>query len=372
MNITFVLKGKLEGLPPILPRLLYTAGKGHRTRLICSSCEPSSLKILENYGISCYMTSHSGRILGKSSRFADWHGFRAGYKKIIASVCADTELLYICSADTALCLNNVLKEKKYIFQSNELYDRFPLYRYGIKKYVTNAEAFVIPEYCRANICRYWYGGNTPYFVIPNIPYIPSRERNQDIHNEAARKLIQKLEGKKLLIYQGHICAGDRSIDAIAGALRLIGNPDYALVLMGQEHDNSVSQLKSIYAQTYHIEFVPAPYHLEITSHAHIGLLSYDRASLNNIFCAPNKIYEYSALLLPMLGNDIPGLKYTVEYSGMGVCTAFEDEKNVADAIMHIEDNYDVFSKNAARFFDGADINAEMDRLMKYAAAEREN
>ena len=42
-------------------------------------------------------------------------------------------------------------------------------------------------------------------------------------------------------------------------------------------------------------------------------------SINAVFCAPNKVYEFAGFGIPMLCNDNPGLKYTVEYYGMGVC-----------------------------------------------------
>ena len=45
----------------------------------------------------------------------------------------------------------------------------------------------------------------------------------------------------------------------------------------------------------------------------------DRNSLNRAFCAPNKIYEYSGLRIPAIGNEVPGLVNTIGAAKAGVC-----------------------------------------------------
>ena len=51
----------------------------------------------------------------------------------------------------------------------------------------------------------------------------------------------------------------------------------------------------------------------------------------------------------MIGNDIPGLRYTVEYNRMGVCVPEMNTKYFAQAIQNIADNYNTFSDNAVKF-----------------------
>ena len=51
----------------------------------------------------------------------------------------------------------------------------------------------------------------------------------------------------------------------------------------------------------------------------------------------------------MIGNDIPGLRYTVEYNRMGVCVPKMNTKYFAQAIQNIADNYNTFSSNAVKF-----------------------
>ncbi len=369
MKITFILKGDFEGLPPMLPRLIATAKKGIQARLICTKMKKSSRDCLESANVVCKETLHADKFLGKSNRIMDWSGFRRVCRQYLQNDFADSDLLYICSADTALCLNALLDKYQYILQSNELYDQLPMYRNGLKKYAQKAMAFVVPELCRANICMCWYNLKKAPYVIPNIPYNISLQRNQQVSDDNARRILETLSNKKILIYQGHIQTGDRSLTSVAEALRKLNNSEYVLLLMGRNHSNSYERLKEIYPETYYISFIPAPYHLEVTSHAYIALLSYDRVSLNNLFCAPNKIFEYSGLGIPMLGNDIPGLIYTIEHEKMGVCASYNDVDQVVTAINKIEKNHEEYAENAKAFFATNDLSEMIDDLLKDVLGE---
>ena len=362
MNITYIVKGNLEILPPLLPRILRTADVGVETRLICTDISDENAQLMQQHGVKVYCTRHCRTLLGKRNKLMDWAGFRSSCKKLLKRELADSDMLYICSADTALALGSFFTKTPYVFQSNELYDMFPRYKNGIKKYAQGAKAFVVPEYSRASICACWYNLPKLPYVIPNIPYVVSRQRNMPISDDTARQLMEPLKDKRIVLYQGHIDK-DRTLNSVAMALKEINDDRFCLVLMGKDHNDSVKYLKDIYPQTVHIPFVKAPRHLEITSHANIALLSYDRVSMNNLFCAPNKIYEYSCYGVPMIGNDIPGLRNTVEAYKMGVCAAYEKTESVVEAIKRIDSDYDTYQANANMFFENSDLNRMMDTLL---------
>ena len=87
-----------------------------------------------------------------------------------------------------------------------------------------------------------------------------------------------------------------------------------MVLAGRESDY-LKELLIKYPDVKYLGFTVPPKHLSIVKLADIGILTYvaDSGSINPVFCAPNKIWEYAKYGIPMLCNDIPGLKYTVEY-----------------------------------------------------------
>ena len=115
-----------------------------------------------------------------------------------------------------------------------------------------------------------------------------------------------------------------------------------------------------YKKTIVMPYIVAPYHLEVTSHAFVGILIYTpvygtfTSPLNSIYCAPNKLYEFSQFGIPMIGNDIPGLRYTIEYNHMGVCVQKMNTESFSQAIKNIADNYEKYSENAITFYKADD------------------
>ncbi len=81
------------------------------------------------------------------------------------------------------------------------------------------------------------------------------------------------------------------------------------------------ELLEQFPETQYLGFYQPPGHLELIKCADIGILTYvaDQGSINPVYCAPNKIWEYAKFGIPMLCNDIPGLRYTVEAYRMGRC-----------------------------------------------------
>ena len=130
----------------------------------------------------------------------------------------------------------------------------------------------------------------------------------------------------------------------------------------QAQTNAYEELKKIYDKVIELSSLPAPLHLEVTSHAKIGLVFYDDFSLNQAFCAPNKIYEYSGFGIPMLANKIPGLENTVGKFNAGKCIDFESEQ-LMEAIKEIDGNYERYSVNALALYDAVDNEGKIRQII---------
>ena len=118
-----------------------------------------------------------------------------------------------------------------------------------------------------------------------------------------------------------------------------------------------------YPNVLFIDHVNPPYHLHITSYARIGIVTYNTNSLNNIYCAPNKIWEYGGFGIPMLANDIPGLKDTVEKYGAGLCLDMDNPTAIIEAVGRIDSDYARYSRNAKDMFDGCDIGTIVEKIL---------
>jgi glycosyltransferase involved in cell wall biosynthesis len=183
-----------------------------------------------------------------------------------------------------------------------------------------------------------------------------RQRCLSFSDERTRRALGAVRDKRVLLYQGHFGAGPaarrRNVEPIARALRELDG-SYHLVLMGPRVA-AVDYLQDRYSNVSYVPYIPPPSHLEVTSHAHIGIATYGYDDLNNVFCAPNKIWEYMGFGVPVLCQDIPGLRFTVAAADAGVCVDFEHTPQITGAINQIERDYSRYSRRAAECFDAVE------------------
>ncbi|MBL7032910.1 MAG: glycosyltransferase [Candidatus Delongbacteria bacterium] len=68
----------------------------------------------------------------------------------------------------------------------------------------------------------------------------------------------------------------------------------------------------------------------------IGLAFYENTDLNNYYCAPNKVYDYLQMGMPVITNDYPGLIDIVASNRAGVCLPEVTPQGIQTAIKTIE------------------------------------
>ncbi|RRA90389.1 glycosyltransferase [Paenimyroides viscosum] len=226
------------------------------------------------------------------------------------------------------------------------------------KALNAAKKVVCCEYNRAHITKSFFQLEKLPIIIPNKPLI-----NDDvISNKYIKEFTNKVVGKKIILYQGIFNYPERKLDDFCESIKYLSN-DFIICLMGSDNDYK-RKLKSKYEseRILFLPYIPAPHHLSITKLAHIGLLVYNAEgqnienTLNTLYCAPNKIFEYSKYGIPMVSNDIPALKNIFTSSKCGIAINSMDGKSIAEAIMLIDANYDSFSKNSDEFFNSTDMN----------------
>lgn len=262
--------------------------------------------------------------------------------------------LWVIHESTLKDVRSILANKQYIFSMYELNDTNKNLLHEIKESIQQAEIVIVPEYNRACILRVWCNLPKTPLVVPNKPLLHPRKKNI---------LTDKLQNKnlgKIILYQGHI-QPTRNLDVICEAVSSLSG--YTLLLMGARSPYR-DELQRKYANVEVIDFVNPPEHLYITSHAYIGIVKYDFVVLNAIFCAPNKTYEYAGFGIPMIGNNIPGLKYSIGSYNAGECVDLDDVSEVINAIKRIDENYNDYVKGANEFFDSVDIKSLLLKIVK--------
>lgn len=232
---------------------------------------------------------------------------------------------------------------------------------------------VVPEYNRAHIVKAFYDLPHMPAIIPNKPLDHPRQKNLPISDPAIAEKVAELEaaGKKIVMYMG-ILSTERPLEPIIEAVEQL--PGYVLAVLGGRTPYLDRLEKTMAGRFEYLGSVKPPHHLEVASHADVTYISYvaRSGSINAVFCAPNKVYEFAGFGIPMLCNDNPGLKYTVEYNGMGVCVPELTTPAITAALKQIDANAQAMGEAANRYYDQESVEqAVIGTLERYMQIRNE-
>lgn len=352
-QILLVCKPPLETLPPVMSAALTLRGLGYAVSAVTSSVAGVTREYLQDRGVGVVelddrKDSRRGA-LGKGLRWVRFHYQISRYLKA-GEPCP---LLWIGSADTAISMGPSLLKRSYILQIHELYDRLPFYRSALRPFARRARCVVVPEATRADIYRYWYDLPSPPVVVPNKFAESELTPRAPVRDATARELLEGVIGTgKIVLYQGLITP-ERDIRPLAAAVSELG-PPWRFVAMGRDL-GFVPEVARVCPDLIHIPFVDPPLHLDVTSHAHVGLLTYTPSSLNHLFCAPNKVWEFAGMGVPMVCDDIPALRAQVGAAGAGICVDFANRSAVIDALLKIDRLYGDYRARAQELYHSVSI-----------------
>ena len=370
-KVVYIVKSNLHYYPPCMAQIQMLDDLGIETEVWYGSSAQNALDILSKRGIKLVLLSDKrlGKP-GKLNSLVNWVNFRTETCKRLQEENPQNTILWFGNVETLIPMKGALGKFHYISSILELMDEKEndLKRCLAMGLVRKADAVVACQRTRAYIMRSWWRLAEVPFVMPNKPYDVGILKNCIPSNELTESYLQAFRGKKVIVFQG-ILQHVQYMEQFAIALKKL-NDNYLLVLMGSdERDRTlVAKVKAIYPDTIHIPYIPAPSHLEITSHAHIGIVFYKDNSLNRAYCAPNKIYEYSYFGIPMIGNQIPGLLDTIGQAHAAECIELTADQ-IVQAIQKIEANYIQYSKNASQFFENTDNYCVMQELIQKCAVE---
>ena len=353
MNICIISKASPKQLPPMMTVAMLFNDLGHRVHVVTQNVG-LEIDLFLNKGIVVDSIINRTLTIPLIGKLANWYKFKMHIKRSIKTMPYDT-LYWITGADTLILLSeSFIKNNEVVFQLNELNDELPLYQKLSRKKMQLCKKVVVPEMNRSYIAQVMYDLKRKPFVLPNKPY----EFARIIQNtpKEVQKYIDIIEEKKksgkiVFIYQGFISML-RDMTQISKFVNS-HNDKCCLVLMGQD-EGALKYYKEICPDIIHVPFITAPWHLIVTSHCHIGILVYLPVSLNNIYCAPNKIWEYSKFGLAMVGNDIPGLLFFNELK-IGCTIDIKNESDIENKLSNLLNEIENIKQNSLAFYDSMDM-----------------
>lgn len=382
--IIFIQERPIEILPPVISLLRVLKDLGEEVVFLGMTRTKQGCGILDEIGVRYELypyelikfRSHPfRRCWQKATQWIRPYLFRSWIWKRIRRLSIGCEDFVLWSSEmrTAAVLGNKALRfgKRHIQSLYELGDEAGRNYFGFGMDRLYAAATLIEcEYNRAHILKAEKGLDRLPFVLPNKPYAHPRKRRIAVLDKTAAAIVGSWKGKKVFLYQGGI-QGDRGELLHLIETLCVCRPDAIVAIMGKKTP-TLDTLMRKHANISHVPFVAPPHHLEVTSHADVGIAYYQGGAiyglspLNPVYCAPNKIYEYSGFGIPLICNDIPGLKYTIDQYHAGICLDAITNKSVSLAAQNILSDYQEYSDNAQKFFDAVDIAAEVRKILAYA------
>ncbi len=365
MKLILIHIGAIHRYPPALSVLQSLHDLGHEVVLCTTDMNVETIEMCKNLGIQFVNIEIDYDVpTNLFMKFIRLFKIKKIVWELIDKLYDDNSLIWIFSNETIKHMGKRIYEKRYIVHLFELCDyipythKLPFLKINAEELCNNAQDVVVCEYNRAYITMANWNLKKLPVVLPNKPYeTVSLEKNSCIsYSEDVKALLKKLEDKKIIIYQG-LVSEERPLDEFIAAVDRLGE-EYAFVIMS-DRSNMYKDVKS--KNCYLIPYIPPPYHLEVTSHAYIGVMVYVPTNkqlgspLNAIYCAPNKLYEYSMFGIPMLGNDIPGLTTIFDKYGCGECVKEIKADEIYNTILKIEKEHENLSAKSRLFYESTDI-----------------
>lgn len=298
--------------------------------------------------------------------------FKRFVSKVLKERYKEGDYLVVVNEDTMCLLWNVICQYKLVlyFLETPGYNVRLKYRvynplFNLTKASQQAYKVICCEYNRAHIIKGLYQLDTLPVILPNKYYqskslSQSHSIPQDVR-QRVEELKAILDGKKVILYQGVFTSKERRLEEFIHAVNDMPE-EYLLLAMGRG-DQMFEDLKKQYSskKIVFIDFIRPPYHLLVTQMAHIGVLSYFPNNksfidvLNPIYCAPNKIFEYTRFSLPMISNDLPALKNIFQEFRCGEVVDYPlTSLRIKDALNKIFQNYEDYKHGADNFYNSVD------------------
>ncbi|MBE6934674.1 MAG: glycosyltransferase family 4 protein [Ruminococcaceae bacterium] len=347
MKIYYILKKGFQCYPPCLAQLLYLNDLGVELEVYHGNNSDTINDILNKRGITHYTLKSDRNNSNRLQSMQTLLQYTVEMRSILNKL-PDDGIVWFGNCESVITVWEKMRSRKFVLSVLELDDLNSLIGRRLKKFIHKASAVLCCEKHRAAIMRIYYKLDREPYVLPNKPY--EIENGNLVLEEEFQKILEPIRNKFILIYQG-IVSSDRPLDKIAEALNKMNDDDIVFLVLGKANKEYQLDLKSRYAQTVFAGYIPSPQHLLVTQYAKIGIANYDYSCLNNLFCAPNKIYEYSKFGIPMLTSQNLGLTETVGVAKAGVCVDFLSVDQIIAGIKEIKENYHSYSAAATAFYE---------------------
>jgi len=323
MKILMFFPGRVEHLPPLMTAAATMADLGAQVTVLASGAAVPSAAYLEQHGVALRLASPA--VAQPATRLGRvWLRAKVGGDLLRAKMDCRPDYLWFhgpYAMEYAL-LPGLCRGVRLVAHAHEYFTQ-PILWHCQRRVVRRAQVVVCPEINRLWMLKLAVGGAGRWVCIPNRPaadLLPKPDEQGAVTRAAFAAAGGHPDCRKFLIYQGAFMR-DRCLAAAITAFRAVADPQAGFILMGDGLTGRYhEELKALAAGDGRVVFLPRrpfPLHLQVTAGCHAGVLLYAPDSLNNVYCAPNKLYEYAAMELGLVLPDFPGVAAINQEYGLG-------------------------------------------------------
>jgi glycosyltransferase involved in cell wall biosynthesis len=354
LHLCVIAKAPIEQCPPLLRMLRHLLGRGHRADVFCVGGE-GRIPDLPEPGPDVIVSPAAPSRCKPLKPLREIRRLAGNIRRHPNRTRWDLAVAYDPYALLAAHRSGVARQIPLAYYSAELWDHpkhWPQ-RWAERTSRKDVAGVIACQEDRLDLVRQNLRTGAPGIVIPNscYDYLPQLSDANDPDS-------QETSGRVIFSYQGSSHVENRCLRQAVEAFGCV-DEDVQLRMQLVGDPENIRTLERLIARTAHPEhfeilgYVPYGEHFRASASADAALMLYrSDVSLNFRYCAPNKLYEYPMLALPVLCSDQTHLRRSVEGEGFGLCVCPTDPQDIARGIRALLDpeKREAMSRRARRWF----------------------
>lgn len=214
-----------------------------------------------------------------------------------------------------------------------------------KKIVKKADLLICASEQRGEIMYDHYGLGKKPFVVPNISQLQMNDESNDVKNILA-SLGDFFESPGSTIVYAGVVTSSRKINKLLDAAIALSDKCKLLVIGDGDALQSLKDKSAKHSELKSAFTGAVPYNClgSLLSRCDVGFLYYPSDTLNNKYCASNKIYEYASVGLPILSNENPTIEVELNNGHIGISS-----DNLEQGLRELLRSKDIYKQHCRDF-----------------------
>lgn len=245
----------------------------------------------------------------------------------------DLPMLPVAANHAATCGAKLVYDSHELFGEQEFSNKERrLWKRIEKKYIKHCDAVITVNPSIASELKQRYSLNAAHVLYNAIDPIPKKLNHK---HHLFHQVFHLPADTKILLFQGGVSKG-RHLETLVKSIKFLKNELIVLIILGDGYFvNTLEQMVQAMEMNHRIYFHPAVPQEELlnyTQSVDAGIIPYQAICLNNYYCTPNKLFEFIAAGIPILGSNLPEIESIIHKYHIGLTGDMSHPKKLARLI----------------------------------------